>query len=119
MTNTCYMISSSPLLLEILKELSYVSSLEIEKHTLLPFLNNHQLCEYLNRKIKTLDISINFIDYPITSNEVDLICKTFSNFEQLHCYMGELDNLLSILRQCLKLSIINIQPISEDIYIHA
>ncbi|CAF3306407.1 unnamed protein product, partial [Rotaria sp. Silwood2] len=24
MTNTCYMISSSPLLLEILKELSYV-----------------------------------------------------------------------------------------------
>jgi hypothetical protein len=113
---TSSMLSSS-LLLILLKQLPHVSSLGIAKDVLLPYLKNRQLRKYLNRKINTLDIIYGYLGrWPINSFEVELICKTFSNLEQLHGCILELDDLLSILEQCSKLSMINIPRISKHIY---
>ena len=55
MTKTCLITSS--LLLEILKQIPNISSLKLINRLLISFYKNHELCEYLNRKIKILDIS--------------------------------------------------------------
>ena len=80
------------------------------------FLENDKLCKCLNKKIDTLDLIDYSNDYFVKSNEVDLLSKTFSNLEELYCYVEELDVLLLILKQFSKLSIINIPNISEDIH---
>jgi hypothetical protein len=45
-----------------------------------------------------------------------MLCKTFSNLEELHCRIEKLDDLLLILKQCSKLSMIYIRNISKHIY---
>lgn len=114
LTSACKTLLSPSSLLELLKELPYVSSLKCD--SLKSFYNNHELCECLNRKIKTLHFSCLFNGLYINSDEVDLLCKTFSNVEQLRTYIDKLDDLLSILRQCSKLSIINLTHINKHIY---
>jgi hypothetical protein len=52
----------------------------------------------------------------LKSDDVNLICKIFSNIEELHCPLKELDGLLLILKHCSKISIINLSDISADIY---
>jgi len=115
-SETCNVQLSSSLLLELLKELPYVSSLKIDRNDLKSFYNNHELCEYFNRKINTLYISTYSSGLYINSDEVDLLCKTFSNIEELHCYIEKLDDLLSIIRRCSKLSMINLSNINKHIY---
>jgi hypothetical protein len=56
------------------------------------------------------------MNYSIKSSEVNFICKTFSNLEELHCHITKLDHLLSILKESSKLSITNIIDVSKDIY---
>ncbi|CAF4182060.1 unnamed protein product [Adineta steineri] len=84
-----YKLFSSSLLLEILKELPYVSSLEIDKDSLTLCVKDRELCKYLNTKITTLYL-YNYSPYGdyIKSDEVDLLLETFSNLEQLHCNIG-------------------------------
>jgi hypothetical protein len=113
--NTCLVSSSSSLLLELLKELPCVSSLKIDKHIIKDFHNNHELCEYLNRKINTLYIDNYYYCESMKSDDVNLLCKVFSNIEQLQCQIEKLDDFLSILRQCSKLSIINLSYKDLDV----
>jgi hypothetical protein len=110
-----YMLSSS-LLVEILKELPYISSLQIDKFSLISFIKDHELRKYLNRKINVLSIIDIYLHYDIESDDVDLLCEIFSNLEQLHCYPKDLDVLLLILRKFSKLSMINSGNISKDTY---
>ncbi|CAF4123193.1 unnamed protein product [Rotaria sp. Silwood2] len=110
----CYVTSS--ILLEILKNIPNISSLTTDKQILITFLDNQQLCEYLNMKIKRLDISIDWSDSYIQSNKIDFFCKIFSNLEQLQCYIENLDDLLLILTKCSKLSMIKILKINKQIY---
>jgi hypothetical protein len=107
----------SSLLLEILTKLPNVSSLKINKDTLISHLKNRQLSEYLKRKITTLDISGDWtVNNYFKSNEIDLVSKTFSNLEHLKCDIKNVDDLLLILEQCSTLSTINLGKISKQIY---
>ena len=75
----------------LLKELPCVSSLRSDKYTLKTIDKDHELCEYLNWRINTLYISGNYNDLYLKSDDVNLIWKIFSNIEELHCPMKELD----------------------------
>ena len=110
----CHILSS--LLLKILEKLPNVSSLSIKKRTLISFLENSDLCEFLNKRIITLDISSEYRYRYVKSSQIDLLCKTFSNLEQLHCYIKNVDDLLLILRKFPKLSMINLEKISKNIH---
>ncbi len=57
-----YNIISPTILLEILKQAPQLSSLVIDKPTLISFLTNNQLYWYLNKMIKILDITNNSHD---------------------------------------------------------
>ncbi len=57
-----YNIISPTILLEILKQAPQLSSLVIDKPTLISFLTNNQLYLYLNKMIKILDITNNSHD---------------------------------------------------------
>ena len=108
---------SSSLLLEILKKLPYISSLEIDKYSLILFLDDHELRKYLNRKIHVLHITSSVLIYNIIEfDEIDLFAETFSNVEQFHCHVEQLDVLLLILRKFAKLSILSIRHINKDMY---
>ncbi|CAF1132982.1 unnamed protein product [Rotaria magnacalcarata] len=100
---------SSSLLLEILNKLPELSSLTINKWALTIFLNDHQLCESLNKKITKLDISSNSRNTYIKSNNTDSYCSESSNLEQLPCNMKHL--------KCPKLSTINLGTVSYEIYL--
>jgi hypothetical protein len=110
----CHITSS--LLSKLLKKMPNVSSLWIKKQTLISFLENRELCKCLNKKIKTLDISIHYLHRYINPNQIDLLCKTFSNLEKLHCYIKNIDDLLLILKKFSKLSMIKLEMISKQIY---
>jgi hypothetical protein len=112
--NNCHI--SSSLLSEILKKLPNVSSLTIKKEPLILFLENLELCKCLNKNILTLNIYTDYINRYITSNEIDLLCKTFSNLEQLLCCIENVDDLLLILKKFSKLSMIKLGMISKQIY---
>ncbi|CAF1326468.1 unnamed protein product [Adineta steineri] len=112
-----YKLFSSSLLLEILKELPYVSSLEIDKDSLTLCVKDRELRKYLNTKITTLYL-YNYSPYGdyIKSDEVDLLPETFSNLEQLHCNIGSSVGLSLIVKNFSKLSIINSTTISEEVH---
>ncbi|CAF1167348.1 unnamed protein product [Rotaria sordida] len=107
---------SSSLLLEILKILPYISSLEIDKRSLILFLDDHELRKYLNRKIHVLHITSGVLNDHLEFDEIDLFSETFSNVEKFHCHIKQLDVLLLILRKFAKLSILSIQNINKDMY---
>ncbi|CAF0884466.1 unnamed protein product [Rotaria sordida] len=106
---------SPTILLEILKQTPKLSSLVIEKPALISCFTNNQLCWYLNKMIKILDIT-HYDDHNefmnifedrdnkfINSGQVNKFCKIFSNVEQLRCCINETDVLLFILNYLPKL----------------
>ncbi|CAF0997817.1 unnamed protein product [Adineta steineri] len=111
------LLSSSSLLLEILKELPYVSSLEINKGTLILFVKDHELRKHLYTKITTLYLhTYDRDDKYIKSDEVDLLLVTFSNLEQLHCNFQYSNDLSLVLKNFSKLSIINSTYITKEVH---
>ncbi|CAF1347693.1 unnamed protein product [Adineta steineri] len=112
-----HVLSSSSLLLEILKELPYVSSLQIDKRDLILFVKDHELRKYLNTKITTLYL-YNYKCYGdfIKSDEVDLLLESFSNLEQLRCNIGSSVSLSLIVKNFSKLSIINSTYITKEVH---
>ncbi|CAF1455651.1 unnamed protein product [Adineta steineri] len=119
-------ISSSSLLLEILKELPNVSSLEINKRSLILFVKDHELRKYLNTKITTLYLNkktatkrlytfgsrVEYIQY----EEVGLLLQAFSNLEQLYCNFQYFIHLFLVLEKFSKLSIITSRYITKEVH---
>ncbi|CAF4332249.1 unnamed protein product, partial [Adineta steineri] len=106
----------SELLFEILKQMPNISSLILKKKITSSFYTNHELCELLNKKIKMFDYR-----NPASANyfkiqDLDWFCKTFSNVEELHCDIDNVDDVLLILTKCSKLSIIKIKCVSESTF---
>jgi hypothetical protein len=97
-------LKSSFVLLEILKEAPQLSSLDLETGTLLSFLRNDELCEYLNKMIKRLKINTNRNNNMNKFGDIGLFCKTFANLEYLSCWIDSAKNLLFILQKLSKLS---------------
>ncbi|CAF0903903.1 unnamed protein product [Adineta steineri] len=104
------------LLFEILEQMPNISSLILKKQITSSFYTNHELCELLNKKIKMLDYSFptfyNYLKIP----DIDWFCKTFSNVEEFHCDIDNVDDVLLILAKCSKLSLIKIKCVDESIY---
>ena len=91
---------TSSLLLEMLKKLPNVSSLTINEWALIPLLENHHLCESLNQKIITLDISGDRRNIYIKSSDIDSFCIASSNLRQLKYDINNLNTVLLILGKC-------------------
>ncbi|CAF1482466.1 unnamed protein product [Adineta steineri] len=109
---------TSALFLDLLKELPNVSSLKIDEDQLMKIFDNIELCEYLNKNIKKLEIfSSQFFDKRIFLNKINILfSQVFPNIEQFTCtYMKRVDDLLVILKQCSKLSIIKCEVISKPV----
>ncbi|CAF1137981.1 unnamed protein product [Adineta steineri] len=98
----------SSLLVEILKQSSKLTWLTINPKDLMLLLNNDELCIYLNRMIRKLDILK--YDYPLFNNrnEMNRFCEVFVNIEQLVCYMMESMDVVFLLNQLKQLSMVNI-----------
>ncbi|CAF1354449.1 unnamed protein product [Adineta steineri] len=109
-------IITSELLFEILKQMPNISSLILKKQITSSFYTNHELCELLNKKIKMLDYTNPSCYHYIKIQDLDWFCKTFSNVEELHCDIDNVDDVLFILTKCSELSIIKIKCVNKSIY---
>ncbi len=96
---------SPSVMLQLLKEASHLSSLKVNKTTLFAMFKNLELCEYLTKMIKKLDISTSVFGYEYSDlDESTKICQIFSNLEEFRCDVGSSDNLEMILNQLSKLT---------------
>jgi hypothetical protein len=94
-------------MLQLLKEAMHLSSLKINIKSLMKMFDNHELCGYLSKVIKKLDIS-GADNEPIDYSEIKKLCQTFSNLEEFRCDVGQSDNLEMILNELSKLSYLTI-----------
>ncbi|CAF1075711.1 unnamed protein product [Adineta ricciae] len=96
---------TSNILKEIVKSTTQLTSLSIDYSLLQPCLNDDELCNYLNRTIKKLNIR----DDPLKiSDQLKHFCKVFSNLEQLKYDTNE-SNILFLTKHLLKLKYMEIQ----------
>jgi hypothetical protein len=96
---------SPSVMIQILKEASHLSSLKVNKTTLFAMFKNLELCEYLTKMIKKLDISVFVFDCGyLDLNESTKMCQIFCNMEEFRCDVGSSDNLEMILNQLSKLT---------------
>ena len=65
--------------MEILKQATQLSSLAIDKPTLISFLTNDELCQYLNKMINVLDITDYCDDKFIEYDELNNLSQISSN----------------------------------------
>jgi len=92
-----FRIKDSFVFLKILNESPQLSSIRISVHALQQFFNNSNLCECLNKMIKTLDI------YKYASSsfkyryQLEEFCEVFSNLEELKCNIDQAKDLLYLL----------------------
>ncbi len=100
-------LKSSSVLLHLLQEIPYLSSLKIDKDTLFSLFNNRELCECFNKMIKKLDItditdidSYRFLDF----TEIVKLCQIFTNMVDFSCNVCRVENLQMILNQLSALS---------------
>ncbi len=101
-------LKSSSVLLHLLQEMPYLSSLKSTKNSLFSLLNNSALSECFKKMIKKLDIA-NEDFYPVLKfNEIIKLCETFSTMEEFRCDVDRPEDLLLILNQLSKLAHIKV-----------
>ncbi|CAF4006939.1 unnamed protein product [Rotaria sordida] len=108
-------IESSTILLEILKQSPNLSSISIDPNYLLSLFSDNELCKYLNKMIKKLDMLIPSLN---KFSKIEQFCKIFSNIEQLKCNITQLDDLLFLLNNLSKLSILKVSDTSTNKFIY-
>ncbi|CAF1154704.1 unnamed protein product [Adineta steineri] len=106
-------IISSTDLLNILKKARKLSSLEIRKSSLISFLTNDELCQYLNEMIRILIINKYYDDQFIEFNDLNKFCQVFSNIEQLQCAIGHTSVFLYIINHMTKLNDLRIRLFND------
>jgi hypothetical protein len=111
---SAYFAIETSSLIEICKQASQLSSITINPWILSTLFDDHELCDYLNKMIKKLNVYKFGQNSFKNSNEVEQFCKKFSNIEQLICEMNQLDQLLILLNQTSKLSMLTVFLTSPD-----
>jgi len=100
-------IESSSIILQIIKQTPNLSSMTIPREILFLSFNNNELCKYLNKMIKKLNLSKNCdntnVHQMIYYYELTQFCAIFSNLEQLQCCISNWNDLIIILSQLPKL----------------
>jgi hypothetical protein len=99
------------ILLNILKQAPYLSSISIDEDSLILLFENKELCEYLNKMIKSLDIHKSK-----SSLKIKQVCQICPNIEQLKCYIDQPNDLFFVLNHLLKLSTIKFYKSSSRNY---
>ncbi|CAF2861897.1 unnamed protein product [Rotaria sp. Silwood2] len=99
----------SPLvLLKLLKEAPNILSLKIHDNSLFSSLDNQELCKYLNKTIKKLDVSslghILFCD----NNKIIQFGQIFSNIQQLRCDINDMVDISFLFNALSKLPNFNV-----------
>jgi hypothetical protein len=98
-------IVSSEGLLEILKEAPQLSSMVIDPDQLISIWDDDELCIYLNKMIKKLDL---YGYSSVILKNVIKFCEIFSNLDHLKCTIDEQDNILYLINHLPKLSILDV-----------
>ena len=99
---------TSSALLQLLKQTPNISLLSIDPVALLSFLNdNDELCNYLKSTIKILVLTDHPKNLPASFYKANKLWDTFSNIEQLTCFIKGTDSLTFLLKQLPKLLRIN------------
>ncbi|CAF0713827.1 unnamed protein product [Adineta steineri] len=93
------------LLLKILKQAPKLSSFKIICSKLMLLLDNDELCKYLNKIIKNLNLDSDPILF-INDSIGEKFCKVLSNIEKLSCIIDQPHDLLVLLKRLPKLSMI-------------
>ncbi|CAF1494892.1 unnamed protein product [Adineta steineri] len=101
-----FKIKDSHAFLRILQDLPKLSSLTISVRALEQFAYNKELCEYLNKVIKKLDIYKYHSSSFKFHYQIEEFCKIFSNIEELKCNIDQQNDLLFLLKHLPKLSIL-------------
>ncbi|CAF1578837.1 unnamed protein product [Didymodactylos carnosus] len=103
-----FQLETPSVLLEILKGAPHLSSLCIHLDILQSLFEDDQLCQYLNKMIRKLDIG-SFYDKLLDDyDRLTDICQVFSNIEELTCTIYRLDCLLFLIQHFSKLSRISV-----------
>ncbi|CAF3416467.1 unnamed protein product [Rotaria sp. Silwood2] len=84
-------------LLIILKESSQLSSLTINPKDLILLFSDNELCEYLNKMIKKLNMYKHDHSLFDDLNEMKIFCRIFSNIEQVKCSINQPERILFLL----------------------
>ena len=100
---------ASTLFLEIFKEAPHLSTISISIHSLLPLLNNDELCKYFNKMITKLELRLDHDGQLISFDELKDVLKIFSNIEELRC------NDISVLENAAEL--LNLLPKLSNLYV--
>jgi hypothetical protein len=99
---------SPSVILQLFKKASNLSSLTVNKTTLFAMFKNRELCKYLTKIIKRLDIGTYYDVEYLDSNESAKMCKILCNMEEFRCNIKSPDNLEMILNQLSKLTYIKV-----------
>ncbi|CAM4822986.1 unnamed protein product [Rotaria magnacalcarata] len=99
-----FRLKEPSILLRLLQDLPQLSSIMVSIRVLEAFSYDTELCEYLNKTIKKLDIykygSCSFK----THYQLEKFCKIFSNVEELKCNIDRMTDLLFLLKHLSKLT---------------
>ncbi|CAF3344920.1 unnamed protein product [Rotaria socialis] len=99
-----FRLKEPSILLRLLQDLPQLSSIVISICALEAFSYDTDLCEYLNKTIKKLDIyKYGFCSFK-THYQLEEFCKTFSNVEELKCNIDRMTDLLFLLKHLSKLT---------------
>ncbi|CAF1424892.1 unnamed protein product [Adineta steineri] len=105
-------LDSPSIILEILKQAPNIRAIAIPTEVFLSFFDNNDLCFYLNRIIKKLTITTNYM-FPyrlgfIDTHKIPQFCEIFSNLGHLQCSIHKWDDFINIWSQLPKLARITI-----------
>ena len=95
---TSLRIDDLSILLELFKQTSQLSSMNINAKNLQLFCQNEEVCQYLNRMIRMLEIAL------WTNTQLERFCEIFSNVEHLICWIDHENQLLFLIENLPKLS---------------
>jgi len=98
--DTCQLVTPS-IFLEILKKAQQISSLSIDPDYLQELFNNNELCNYLNKMIKKLEICFREKNSFNNFDDLKKFCRIFSN-KQLTCITEDEDFIYDIAIQQLQ-----------------
>lgn len=99
-----YVMESSFVLLEILKQAPQLSSITFIPKAIIQFFYDDQLCKYLDKMIKKIILTDYFEYYIKDPSQIKQFCEIFSNIEYLECKINYPDNLLLLLNHLPKLA---------------
>ena len=102
-------LNTPSVLIEILKNASQLSSLEIQLNKLIPVLDDDELYMYLNKMIKILDLEGDGKHFSNNSDKMEQFCLVFSNIEQVTCTIDDKDSLLFLIKHLPKLLLLKIR----------